>query len=43
MIQSNTIMKGYHKDPVATERPFQVLLFRDIAVRHPNYTRFKIG
>ena len=22
MIQSNTIMKGYHKDPVATEKAF---------------------
>ena len=38
MIQSNTIMKGYHKDPVATEKAFSGSHFHsgDIAVRHPN-------
>ena len=38
MIQSNTIMKGYHKDPDATEKAFSGSHFHsgDIAVRHPN-------
>lgn len=38
VIRSNTVMKGYHKDPQATEEAFKDGYFRsgDVAVRHPD-------
>ena len=38
VIRSNTVMKGYHKDPIATEEAFKGGFFRsgDVAVRHPH-------
>ncbi len=38
VIRSNTVMKGYHKDPIATEEAFKGGFFRsgDLAVRHPD-------
>ena len=38
IIRGNTVMKGYHKDPAATEKAFKDGYFHsgDIAVRHPN-------
>ncbi|MDY0873716.1 AMP-binding protein [Dongia rigui] len=38
VIRGNTVMKGYHKDPAATEKAFKGGYFHsgDIAVRYPN-------
>jgi fatty-acyl-CoA synthase len=38
VIRGNTVMKGYHKDPAATEKAFKGGYFHsgDIAVRHPD-------
>ena len=38
VIRSNTVMKGYHKDPLATEDAFKDGFFHsgDLAVRHPD-------
>lgn len=38
VIRSNTVMKGYHKDPLATEAAFKDGFFHsgDLAVRHPD-------
>ena len=38
VIRSNTVMKGYHKDPLATHEAFKDGFFRsgDLAVRHPD-------